>query len=105
MRHEIGSMFQFVTVSHPDQIKVRETQGVIRQHAIRRGIERTKYGRSKKKVIVNVATFHSKEKQLAEKKIPPGSTIARTPSAGLVDPFYTLCGSPERLRSLMRHRT
>ncbi|KAH7074895.1 hypothetical protein BKA63DRAFT_324427 [Paraphoma chrysanthemicola] len=95
-------MYAFVSVSHPDEIKDRKRQGKLRQHAIRNGIQRSKADRAKKDGVFVPVEIDGKT-TVATKR--PTNTVALTkaPSVSLMDPFDTLCGCPERLRTLMRH--
>lgn len=105
MRYEVSDMLEFVTITHPDQIKARKIQRAIRQRAISNGIMRRRGEQAEKLENFVAVTVHRKTKQPAEKITPPVTAVARAPSVSLMDPFHTLCGSPERLRCLMRHRT
>jgi hypothetical protein len=98
-------MFAFVTVSHPDEIKDPKRQGKLRQHAIRNGLQKSKANRAKKNGIFVPVEMDGDMRQL-EKRTPPqaGVSLTTAPSNSLLDPFDTLCGCPERLRTLMRHR-
>jgi hypothetical protein len=100
-------MFEFVSVSHPDEIKDRKKQGKLRQHAIRSGIRRSKAERAKKEGVFVPVESDARSGRPA-KQTPPrvssGGSLTNAPSLSLLDPFNTLCGCPERLRSLMRHR-
>jgi hypothetical protein len=98
------TMFQFVTIAHPDDIKDRKKQGKLRQHAIRNGIQRSKSDRAKKDGIFVSVEIDEKTGQ-PMRRTPRVGSITNTPSISLLDPFDTLCGCPERLRTLMRHRT
>jgi hypothetical protein len=91
-------MFKFVTVSHPDQVKERKKQAGIRQHAIRNGIQRSRADRAKRRDVFVSFNFEEKRQWKASNAIPTA------PSIGLMDPFDTLCGCPEKLRTLLRHR-
>jgi hypothetical protein len=91
-------MFKFVTVSHPDQMKERKKQAGIRQHAIRNGIKRSRADRAKRRDTF--VPFDVEEKR--EKKA--SNAMMKTSSIGLMDPFDTLCGCREMLRTLLRHR-
>jgi hypothetical protein len=95
------SMFQFVTVSHPDDIKDRKKQGKLRQHAIRHGIQRSKAERAKKNGVFVAVEM---DRKTGQPRKTPTVALTITPAVSLLDPFNTLCGSPERLRRLMRHR-
>jgi hypothetical protein len=99
------AMFVFVTVSHPDEIKDPKRQGELRQHAIRNGLQKSRAKRAKSNGIFVSVEMHGDMRQL-EKRTPPhtGVSLTTVPSNSLLDPFYTLCGCPERLRTLMRHR-
>jgi hypothetical protein len=97
-------MFQFVTISHPDQIKDRKKQGKLRQHAIRNGIQRSKADRAKKNATFVSVEVDGKTSQSCNKIAAPTVAMTKSPSIGLLDPFNTLCECPERLRTLMRHR-
>jgi hypothetical protein len=88
-------MFTFVSVSHPDEIKDRQKQGKLRQHAIRSGIQRSKAERAKKGGV-----FVPVEMRMA----PKTGSLTNAPSISCLDPFNTLNGCPERLQTLMRHR-
>jgi hypothetical protein len=98
-------MFAFVTVSHPDQIRDPKRQGKLRQHAIRNGLQKSRANRAKKSGIFVPVEMDGDMRQL-EKRMPPkvGVSLTPAPSNCLLDPFDTLCGCPERLRTLMRHR-
>lgn len=111
IRHDLISacaiMFTFVSVSHPDEIKDRKKQGKLRQHAIRAGIQRSKADRAKRDGIFVAVDGDGKKKsrQPPEGVAPPNAgSLTNAPSISLLDPFDTLCGCPERLRTLMRHR-
>jgi len=98
-------MFAFVSVSHPDEIKDKMKQGKLRQHAIRSGIQRSKADRAKKEGVFVPVEVDGKSGQPIKRTPPKNATaLTRTPSVSLMDPFDTLCGCPERLRTLMRHR-
>ncbi|KAI8930411.1 hypothetical protein NX059_012491 [Plenodomus lindquistii] len=89
--------FKFVIMSHPDQIKDRKKQEIIRQHAIRNGIRRSRADRAERRDLF--VPFRVKEQR--RKRFPAVLTI--TPSIQLIDPFDTLCACPEGLRTLLRH--
>ncbi|KAH8733198.1 hypothetical protein GQ44DRAFT_821411 [Phaeosphaeriaceae sp. PMI808] len=93
-------MYEFITLSHPDEIKDRKKQGKLRQHAIRNGIKRSKADRAKKEGIFVPAEMDGRRKQPQDQT---RLSITKAPSVSLLDPFNTLCGCPERLRSLMQH--
>jgi hypothetical protein len=96
-------MFAFVTITHPDEIKDRKKQGKLRQHAIRNGISRSKAERARKDGgIVSGEIGGRRGRQPMRQQT---TAFTKTPSIGLLDPFNTLSGCPERLRTLMRHRT
>lgn len=96
-------MYAFVSVSHPDEIKDRKKQGKLRQHAIRNGIQRSRADRAKKDGIFVPVETEGKVAQSTTRS-PNTVTLTKAPSVSLMDPFDTLCGCPERLRTLMRHR-
>lgn len=97
-------MFAFVSVSHPDQIKDRKKQAKLRQHAIRNGIQRSRADRAKKEDTFVPVEIDGKTGQPIKRTPPDAGPLTKAPSASLMDPFDTLCGCPERLRTLMRHR-
>jgi hypothetical protein len=97
-------MFTFVSVSHPDEIKDRKKQGKLRQHAIRCGIQRSKAERAKKGGIFVPVEMDEKTGRPMKRTPPKMSSLSNVPSIGLLDPFDTLSGCPERLQALMRHR-
>jgi hypothetical protein len=97
-------MFTFVSVSHPDEIKDRKKQGKLRQHAIRHGIQRSKAERAKKDGSFVPVVMDEKTGRPMKRTLPQVVSLTNAPSIGLLDPFNTLCGCPERLRTLMRHR-
>ncbi|CAO2649613.1 Nn.00g069980.m01.CDS01 [Neocucurbitaria sp. VM-36] len=96
-------MFQFVTVTHPDQIKDRKRQSALRQHAIRNGIRRVKADRVQGKDMLVLADIDRKSTELCERSTPPAVNLCQTPSKSLLDPFNALRGCPERLHAIMRH--
>jgi hypothetical protein len=95
---------EFVSVSHPDEIKDRKKQAKLRQHAIRIGIQRSKAERAKKDGVFMPIETDGMTGQLVKRPPPEAGSITTAPSVSLLDPFNTLCGCPERLRKLMRHR-
>ncbi|KAF2024916.1 hypothetical protein EK21DRAFT_77686, partial [Setomelanomma holmii] len=96
------AMYEFVSVSHPDEIKDRKKQGRLRQHAIRNGIQRSRADRAKKDGVFVPVGIDGKANQTT-KRSPDAVALTKAPSLSLMDPFDTLCGCPERLRKLMRH--
>jgi hypothetical protein len=111
IRHEPFSacaiMFTFVSVSHPDEIKDPKKQGQLRQHAIRAGIQRSRADRAKRDgIFVPVNGDGKKKSRRPPERVAPldAGSLTNAPSISLLDPFDTLCGCPERLRTLMRHR-
>jgi hypothetical protein len=99
-------MFAFVTVSHPDEIKDPKRQGKLRQHAIRNGLQKSRANRTKKNEVFVPMMIDGNLGQLERRTTPQvGGSLTNAPSNSLLDPFDTLCGCPERLRTLMRHRT
>jgi hypothetical protein len=98
-------MFAFVTVTHPDEIKDQAKQGKLRRHAIKNGLKRSRADRAKKDGIFVHVKIDENTGQLT-KRVPRNvGRLIKSPSISLLDPFNTLCGCPERLRALMRHRT
>jgi hypothetical protein len=98
------SMFEFVTVSHPNEFRERKKQATLRQHAIRKGLERSKAARVQEQGgFINVG-FDSKTYQSTKRPRELVNVLTKSPSVGLLDPFDTLCNCPERLRRLMQHR-
>jgi hypothetical protein len=96
-------MFTFVSVSHPDEIKDRKKQGKLRQHAIRSGIQRSKAERAKKAGVFVPVEIDEKTGRPMKRTPPKTGSLTNAPSIGLLDPFNTLSGCPERLQALMRH--
>jgi hypothetical protein len=96
-------MFTFVSVSHPDEIKDRKKQGKLRQHAIRSGIQRSKAERAKKASVFVPVEIDEKTGRPMKRTPPKTGSLTNAPSIGLLDPFNTLSGCPERLQALMRH--
>lgn len=98
--------FKFVNIKHPRDIKDRKQQRSIRSHALR-----TSFKKIASETIKNESNFiaveaDASEGKLIKRKIASSkSSIPKGPSAGLLDPFGTLPGSPERLRSLIRHES
>lgn len=97
-------MFEFVVVSHPDEVRERNQQRKIRQHAIRRGIETSRATKATLEKDVMVTTRNIQAKAAMWTELANATTFTQTPSVSLLDPFDTLCGNSERLRSLLRHR-
>jgi hypothetical protein len=96
--------FEFVSVSHPDEIKDRKKQAKLRQHAIRNGIQKSKAERVKKNGVFVPIEVDGRTRQPVKRSPPKADSLTTAPSVSLLDPFNTLCGCPERLRNLMRHR-
>jgi hypothetical protein len=95
--------FQFVTLSHPGDVKSKQQQSLIRGHAIRNSAKKIRNEAEKCQenfVIVEMDLENRRPKKRTRK---PKTKVARSPSARLLDPFRTLPGSPERLAMLMRH--
>ncbi|OAL50878.1 hypothetical protein IQ07DRAFT_404956 [Pyrenochaeta sp. DS3sAY3a] len=96
-------MFQFINVGHPDEIKQKRNQRSIKQHAIRRGIEKSKPERDRRKDVFVPVKFDDANELAHRTKAILSPRFMRAPSMALMDPFDTLCASPERLRVLMNH--
>jgi hypothetical protein len=96
--------FEFVSVSHPDEIKDRKKQAKLRQHAIRNGIHMSKAEKAKKDGVFMPIEVTGRTGQPVKRSPPKAGSLTIAPSVSLMDPFNTLCGCPERLRNLMRHR-
>jgi hypothetical protein len=97
-------MFTFVSVSHPDEIKDRQKQGKLRQHAIRSGIQRSKAERAKKGSVFVPVEMDEKTGRPMKRMAPKTGSLTIAPSISCLDPFNTLNDCPERLQTLMRHR-
>jgi hypothetical protein len=100
-----NNTYEFVNVSHPRDIKRRENQATIRQHAIRSGLRRSQYEQTTKQDNLTTTRVIRKGVQDVTKRRESIPAIIRAPSLDLMDPFQTLCRCPERLRTLARHRT
>lgn len=93
-------MFQFVTVGHPHDARDEKQQRLIRQHAIRNGIKNKREEEARrKKNFVNV-DFNTQTRKL---KKCHTTVMSKSVSGGLLDPFDSLPGDGERLRTLMVH--
>ncbi|KAF2111986.1 hypothetical protein BDV96DRAFT_164542 [Lophiotrema nucula] len=96
--------FKFVTVAHPDEVKAKEQQHVIRTHAIRNTARKARNKAvTRKENFIIVDLDPKTHRPIRQKKGEQRATLTRSPSATLVDPFSCLPASPERLRVLMRH--
>ncbi|KAH7412288.1 hypothetical protein DE146DRAFT_274853 [Phaeosphaeria sp. MPI-PUGE-AT-0046c] len=96
------TMFEFITSSHPDDCKSEVVQKRIREHAIRKGLrakkERCASEREKGAHVINPAG------QMNKVQLCTDHSLRRPPySVSLVDPFQSLCESPDRLAALLRH--
>ncbi|KAF2715313.1 hypothetical protein K504DRAFT_487022 [Pleomassaria siparia CBS 279.74] len=98
--------FQFVTISHPDEIRDEKNQSQIRKHAIRSSLRKSRDGAEQRRenfVAVQVATngHDLKMRQIRTGKVP----MVIPPSSARADPFDALPGCPDRLRVLMGHKS
>jgi hypothetical protein len=98
--------FQFVTVSHPDQIKDKKQQSTIRRHAIRSSLKKNRDDAAERRENFIALEVSSKVHGLVKKRMGVGLgkiSLVVTPSNGRQDPFNTMPGSTDRLRVLMGH--
>lgn len=95
-------MFQFVTVTHPDEIKDRQRQKKLREHAIRSGIQRSKAKKLKDKgdVVACHVKDGVKEHEEGVREESARVALTRTPSISLLDPFDTITRPSGRLRGV-----
>ncbi|KAF2729389.1 hypothetical protein EJ04DRAFT_502503 [Polyplosphaeria fusca] len=105
--------FQFVTLTHPDAVKNKANQNLIRAHVKRGSLlksrqEDVKKGRQfipsgQRPQERNSNTRRKKSR--AESRVETRPELEKSPSLGQLDPFDCLPESPERLRQLMRHES
>ena len=97
-------MFQFVTINHPREMRDQNRQKRIRQHAIRNGIQnkrKEEVRRNENFVTSGIDAQTGKLKR--DVRLSTAMAIAKPVSGGQLDPFDSLPGDGERLRSLMAH--
>ncbi|KAF2795664.1 hypothetical protein K505DRAFT_9936 [Melanomma pulvis-pyrius CBS 109.77] len=98
--------FQFVTVSHPDQIKDKGKQNTIRRHAIRSSLKKNRDDAEKRRENFVEVEVSAKGHGLIKKRTGmEKESVGTSPSAARVDPFDTLPGSPDPLRVLVGHKS
>lgn len=100
------SKFQFVTLSHPTEIKEKRNQSVIRAHAIRTSVKKSivqAVQRRENFIVVELDPKNRRPIRKKKKNATAGLPLIKSPSISLLDPFNALPGSPERLRTLVRH--
>ena len=100
--------FQFITVSHPDQIKDKKKQSTIRRHAIRSSLKKNRDDAAERRENFVALEVSSKVHGLVKRRMGVGLGLGKislgvTPSNGRQDPFNTMPGSADRLRVLMGH--
>lgn len=102
--------FQFITVSHPDQIKDKKKQSTIRRHAIRSSLKKNRDDAAERRENFVALEVSSKVHGLVKRRMGVGMgvglgkiSLGVTPSNGRQDPFNTMPGSVDRLRVLMGH--
>ncbi|KAF1994212.1 hypothetical protein P154DRAFT_527224 [Amniculicola lignicola CBS 123094] len=101
-----GDEFQFVTISHPREIKEKKTQRKIRGHAIRTSVKNNRKETIRKSENFIVVTGAPQDRKDAPRKPRnKAQALVKTPSRGKMDPFNCLPGNGERLRLLMSQRT
>jgi hypothetical protein len=100
-------MFQFVVVSHPDEVKGKELQDRIRQHSIRSGIRKSKAAKGRREKDSGKAPSGCSTQKTITYDAVRSINIIQPPSISinLMDPFDSLCASSKRLHSLLKHRT
>lgn len=97
-------MFEFVTINHPHEMRDRQRQKRIRQHAIRNGMQNKRKEEAKRNENFVTSGIDVQTGKLRLDVRPnPLMAIAKHPSGGKLDPFDSLPGDGEHLRSLMAH--
>ncbi|KAJ4303030.1 hypothetical protein N0V90_001921 [Kalmusia sp. IMI 367209] len=97
-------MFEFVTVSHPKEVRDHKREKRIRQHAIRNGIQNKRKEEAKRNENFVTVDIDARTGKLRKNAKPENAVVmAKQVSGGLLDPFDSLPGDGERLRSLMAH--
>ncbi|OAG05726.1 uncharacterized protein CC84DRAFT_732716 [Paraphaeosphaeria sporulosa] len=99
-------MFEFVTVNHPHEMHDRQRQKRIRQHAIRNGMQnkRKEEARRNDNFVASVIDARTGKLRL-EVRSSSALVLPKPLSGGRLDPFDSLPGDGERLRSLMAHKS
>ncbi|KAF2446178.1 hypothetical protein P171DRAFT_253923 [Karstenula rhodostoma CBS 690.94] len=95
-------MFQFVTINHPHEMRDRQRQKRIRQHAIRNAMLNKREEEAKRNEnFVTSGIDPQTGKLRLDVRPSPAMVIAKPLAGGRLDPFDSLPGDGERLRSLM----
>jgi hypothetical protein len=95
-------MFEFVTFNHPHEMHDRQRQKRIRQHAIRYGMQNKRKEDAKRNENFVTCGIDAHTGRLKQDVRPsPAMAIAKPLSGGRLDPFDSLPGDGERLRTLM----
>lgn len=97
------TMFEFVTVNHPDDTRDQTYQKRIRQHAIRNGIQNKRKEEAKNNQNFVTVDFDTRAGRLKNMSPDKAIAIGKSLSVGRLDPFNSLPGDGERLRALMSH--
>jgi hypothetical protein len=97
-------MFEFVTFNHPQEMHDRHRQKRIRQHAIRNGIQNKRREEAKRNENFVTSGIDAQTGRLKQDVRPSlAMAIAKSLSGGRLDPFDSLPGDGDSLRSLMTH--
>ncbi|KAF1957468.1 hypothetical protein CC80DRAFT_592728 [Byssothecium circinans] len=98
-------MFHFVTVERPGALEEKTKRKMIRQHAIRNGIQN-----KKNELVRRKENFVTEEidtctgKPVRHNQRTDTVSLVKTLSGSRLDPFNTLPGDGEQLRMLMGHK-
>jgi hypothetical protein len=96
--------FQFVTISHPDQIKDKKKQSTIRRHAIKSSLKKNRDNAAERSEnFVGLEVSGNGRGLIMNRTRMRKVALVSSPSNARQDPFNTMPGSADRLRVLMGH--
>lgn len=99
----LDDMYQFISISHPDDVKDRKKRRCARSHAVKQALEVKRKLQQKSRNNFHILSSQEYAQKLADKQAYTRTLVAPPPvlSAGILDPFQTLAVDSSRLQMFL----